>query len=397
VHSSQHLTVDWLTRELQSWRATDGEFRRSARHVRKLGRFTKDASNWDRRGAIGSLFEFLVYEKILDLAQSSDLIEGVVRRGKDVTWDRQGPPAKLGQNGFFYSKGALCLRGNGQDLAEFDVLIVSKGGDLIPVETVTTKINIKDVKEEFEYKRFLLQSLFSQQSVSAILVSSLNLRTSLGEFLSRDDNHFVQTESFDNILARQPTIEMEKSAVDVQKSKLIWAHDLKPARFDYESMHDQERVKLLEGARRRSENKLRGTDRPISMVKNAFLGALSREVLNSFLETFQLEANRRTLSREQIEAYFDRAVLGISVSSVRPILYLRQHWPNYAKFGPWTETRFGLERNFDRRFTRVFDWLDKIETQLSTEDLKDIFHAYLSPNNTGRQMKKPQYLRLSPP
>ena len=71
------------------------------------------------RTAEGRWFEAIVYEMFLDIATRSNRIRFLAMKGADAPKKRDN--VRIGQNGVFYSKyGDITIRGNGQDLAEFD-------------------------------------------------------------------------------------------------------------------------------------------------------------------------------------------------------------------------------------------------------------------------------------
>ena len=103
------------------------------------------------RSAEGRWFEMIAYELFLDIADRTDAIKAVVLKGADVRGKKPFPA--LGQNGFFYSRnGDITIRGNGQDLAEFDLLMTKPDGSLIFVEVVTSPSDLKDFLQEIYYK-----------------------------------------------------------------------------------------------------------------------------------------------------------------------------------------------------------------------------------------------------
>ena len=120
--------ITWLNKNFSSLQPTRAIVMRALRHLRPADRkklFSEDIP--EMRTAEGRWFEAIVYEMILDLSLKTDLILAVVARGAD------GPSkvrrAQLGQNGLFYSNiGDIKVRGNGQDLAEVDLMLVDHTG-----------------------------------------------------------------------------------------------------------------------------------------------------------------------------------------------------------------------------------------------------------------------------
>jgi hypothetical protein len=126
------------------------------------------------RTAEGRWFEAIVYELFLDAGETTDEIGGVAVKGADAPRGRRN--IHLGQNGFFYSRnGDITIRGNGQDLAEFDLLLLDRDKRIAFGEVVTSPSDLKEFEKEIEYKKRLLGYLFAQQSVPFILVSSFDI------------------------------------------------------------------------------------------------------------------------------------------------------------------------------------------------------------------------------
>jgi hypothetical protein len=387
----------WLRENLQAWRPTKEDVLRATRHLHGLDKLLASKETWDMRQAVGSLHEYLVYDRIVETAQKSDLVKAIVMKGNDVVRTQEGPAARLGQNGFFYSGGNIYLRGNGQDLAEFDALIISRGRDILPIETVVTKINFNDLEDEAEYKKTLLNYLFQRSETNFVLVSSLDFEKSsqMNSFISKNGNHFLQTGPVDEIVGNLSPAELRRQTESHEPRKLISAKELEIRQFDYSRIHDEERKNLLKDATEGASIDLQIARARSSIVKNVFLGALAKDALSYFLDSFELrEKQLGKVSVQSFPRYFTRAVLVISMPKLRPILYLRQHKPNYAKFGPSTMSRFEFERNIDSHYTRVFDWLETVHDLIDASSMRVLLQRFLRREVVGRQMRKPQVFRL---
>ncbi|MDO9326352.1 MAG: hypothetical protein Q7T80_15485, partial [Methanoregula sp.] len=107
------------------------------------------------RTAEGRWFEAIVYEMFLEISQNSDRIKYLAMKGADAPQQRDS--VQLGQNGIFYSKyGDITVRGNGQDLAEFDLLLVDSDNHIAFAEVVTSPADLKEFEAEIEFKKKLL-------------------------------------------------------------------------------------------------------------------------------------------------------------------------------------------------------------------------------------------------
>src|SRR5712692_9654537 len=195
--------ITWLSGSLTSWQPTKEELLRSARHMKEIGRLLFSEKKWDRRIAAGYLYEYVIYERIVSLAKETSLVKAIVRKSRDVQLEHSGPPSRLGQNGFYYSHGDLYLRGNGQDLAEFDLLVLSQEGRVTPIEVIASKLRLEELSQESEYKRAVVSFLFQQAHVDFVLISCLNFGNNphVKEFLANTSNHVLQTPPIDNIIS----------------------------------------------------------------------------------------------------------------------------------------------------------------------------------------------------
>jgi len=190
-----NVTDDYVARQkFQLASAYAGDYHEGAappasRRSKKL--FSEDIP--EMRTAEGRWFEAIIYEMILDLSLQTDLIRAVVARGAD------GPArvrrAQLGQNGLFYSNiGDIKVRGNGQDLAEVDLMLVDHTGALTFGEIITSPADLKELEEEIHYKKQLLGYLYGQPTVPFLLISSVDIsRTAVVRRLLKEPDNILLT------------------------------------------------------------------------------------------------------------------------------------------------------------------------------------------------------------
>jgi hypothetical protein len=121
--------IPWLSANFKNFKPNAAIALNATRHMNKIERkklFSPDIE--PMRTAEGRWFEAIVYEMFLDISKKSSRIKYLARKGADAPRKRED--VKLGQNGLFYSKyGDITIRGNGQDLAEFDMLLVDSDND----------------------------------------------------------------------------------------------------------------------------------------------------------------------------------------------------------------------------------------------------------------------------
>ncbi len=167
--------IPWLNDNFRHFKPTAAIAINATRHMNKIERkklFSPDIE--PMRTAEGRWFEAIVYEMFLDNSKKSDTIRYLAMKGADAPGHREN--VKIGQNGLFYSKhGDITIRGNGQDLAEFDMLLVDSDNHIAFAEVVTSPSDLKEFEVEIAYKKKLLGYLYGQKITPFLLVSSFDL------------------------------------------------------------------------------------------------------------------------------------------------------------------------------------------------------------------------------
>src|SRR5512138_3140783 len=167
--------VAWIAEHFDDVPPTPGLVIDATKHMRKNERkqlFSEDLPQM--KTAEGRWFEGVCYERMLRLAERTDLIGGIARKGADAP--AAGQQAALGQNGLFYSNiGDIKIRGNGQDLAEFDLLLRDRDGNLAFAEIVTSPTDMKEFEAEIRFKKRLIGFIYGQAQVPFLLYSSVDV------------------------------------------------------------------------------------------------------------------------------------------------------------------------------------------------------------------------------
>jgi len=136
--------IAWLKENFTTYHPTAAIALNATRHISKIARkklFSEDIE--PMRTAEGRWYEAIIYEMFLEMSLHSDEIRSIARKGADAP--RQRNNFRLGQNGFYYSpQGDIVVRGNGQDLAEFDLLLVDHEGRVAFGEVITTPTDLKE-------------------------------------------------------------------------------------------------------------------------------------------------------------------------------------------------------------------------------------------------------------
>ena len=167
--------IPWLSANFKHFKPNAAIALNATRHMNKIERkklFSPDIE--PMRTAEGRWFEAIVYEMFLDISKKSSQIKYLARKGADAPRKRED--VKLGQNGLFYSKyGDITVRGNGQDLAEFDMLLVDSDNHVAFAEVVTSPSDLKEFEQEIAFKKRLIGYLYDQKITPFLLVSSIDL------------------------------------------------------------------------------------------------------------------------------------------------------------------------------------------------------------------------------
>ena len=241
--------IPWLNTNFKKFKPTAAIAINATRHMNKIERkklFSPDIE--PMRTAEGRWFEAIVYEMFLDISKKSDTIKFLARKGADAPDRREN--VRIGQNGLFYSKyGDITIRGNGQDLAEFDMLLVDSDNHVAFAEVVTSPSDLKEFEVEIAYKKRLLGYLYGQKITPFLLVSSFDLSNYVVvKRLAKDrTNAIIHTSSCEQIKSLvkhyRPRIIYN---LPENHPKLIRATDIPMKHpFDYKRYHDEVKNRIF--------------------------------------------------------------------------------------------------------------------------------------------------------
>lgn len=363
--------------------------------------------HWHRRNAEGYLYEALIYEGMLHIAEDTKEIRGIVRRIADAP--RKRPRSRLGQNGLFHdAKGAIVMRGNGQDLGELDIIAVDRYSNPIFIEAMISRNNLRDFDKEIDHKRAILQALLGKETVPFLIVSPVDLKTSsiMKRILRNPASHYVQTclvETARSSLKRQdigrggrkprehPSL-LHLNTVRVDKS------------FDYKRLHDRIRKQILDVVRRCEDVKdLKNSLDDPPLVSKVIIGKLQRNDAGYLGEEICIQVGKRRLSPKEIDEYFSEVVLAVGLPDIRPVIYMKirekhqikKRTGAYLKVGPATRHMFGFEKMV-RAFTGFDLWLNSVPHKIDVNTTRNIMDAFLRKEILGRRRKKgPQNLHIT--
>jgi len=389
--------ITWLDKNFSSLQPTRAIIMRALRHLRPADRkklFSEDIP--EMRTAEGRWFEAIVYEMILDLSLQTNLILSVVARGAD------GPArvrrAQLGQNGLFYSNiGDIKVRGNGQDLAEVDLMLVDHTGALTFGEIITSPADLKEFEEEIHYKKQLLGYLYGQPTVPFLLISSVDIsRTAVvRRLLKEPDNILLTTASCEDLKTLIRPRDLKRSPPrKIRHEKLISISDIAPRRpFDYKQLHDERMQSIINSVTSdRGIEELRAPDEIPPIVKKVLFGGLYPSAVRMLDSRYPIRIKGKTYDPDTIQKQFSKVVLAVNLPEYKPIIYLRRrNKKEYLKMVPNNRSGgFKFESRRTPHMAGFFLWLESVRPSIGAEltrELLDAFPAVHAPGATTATQK----------
>lgn len=328
---SYHMSrgaLDWLEEHFPRDFFDEGIARRALRH---LGYAEKHALFSDdyvlQRTSEGLWYEFLVYEIMLDLSLGTDRIRSIVGKGADAPAHPAG--MRPGQNGFYYSeRGNLTIRGNGQNIAEMDLLFVDGRGVMGFAEVITSAMELEAFYDEIRYKKRLLGTLLGQETVPFVLVSSVDVSRyeSIRRIAESPENLILITDPIEDIriliyegsLRRRP----EKPVLHPKLIDLTSIRNRAP--FDYKEIHDQNRdgvVRALLSHRGDGIDSISPAINPLS--KKIMLGTLEEAGIKAVLRDRVVRIKDAVLYAGDVSRRFSRVVIAFDIPAYTPVIYLK--------------------------------------------------------------------------
>jgi hypothetical protein len=364
---------DWLARNFPHFQPDRATILAATRHLSGTQRrnlFSPDPGTM--KTAEGKWFESIIYESILRCASVSDQIRHVVSKGPDARYRRL--QAQLGQNGLFYSRsGDIKVRGNGQDLAELDLLLVGGGRSIAFGEIVTSPAAMKELEQEFLYKKRLMGHLFGQQVVPSLLVSSVDISriSAVKRILDDPSNLYLSTGTCEELKRLVTREEVLRWTPRVNRNpKLVEAPDLPLAgHFDYRQMHELQRSRVFSALA--AGSMYRGgdpRDPATVIVKKILLGALEPGAVNLFSNAVRLSFRGKPITPQEVRTRFAKIILTVNLPEAEPIIYMKPRDRNYyMKMVRVRPGQYKFESNRSRKMLGFFLWLQDIKPSLRAD------------------------------
>jgi hypothetical protein len=377
--------TSWLKKNLSSFEPDEDMVLNATRHLGKVERSRLFSPEIDKmRTAEGRWYESIIYEMFLAMAPESDQIRHLALKGDDVP-HRNRQKIRLGQNGLFYSRsGDITVRGNGQDLAEFDLLFVDTSDRVAFAEVVTSASDMKEFEQEIAYKRRLLSYLFGQETVPFLLVSSFDVTNYVvgRRLLSTSPTINIQTSPCEELKShiRPEKTRPEKRRQHIQ-GKMVLASEIPLRnRFQYEQYHEEERSKVM--ARVMSPS----ADGPLpeqevgtgQLVKKILYGGLYPSAIRSICKKHDFLVRGERIEYPELMNRYSKAVLATDLPGYEPIVYLRQRKKQeYLKMVRNGDGNFKFERYTPPK-VGFFLWLESLTPTLGGRVTGSLLEAFSS-------------------
>ena len=375
------LMIPWLNSNFKNFKPTAIIALNATRHMNQVERkklFSPDIE--PMRTAEGRWFEAIVYEMFLDIAKRSNRIRFLAMKGADAPKKRD--EVRIGQNGLFYSKyGDITVRGNGQDLAEFDMLLVDADNHIAFAEVVTSPADLKEFEQEIAYKKKLLGYLYNQKTTPFLLVSSFDLSNySVVKRLAKDrTNAIIHTSSCEQIKSLvkhyRPRILYNKPE---NHEKLIRATDI-PVKntFDYKRYHDEVRNRIFSEITKKDTKNFPGIpDQTGQLVKKVLYGAMYPQAIKSLSDTCGLTVKGKKLEFKDFFKQYSKAVIATDLPGYELIIYLRYHQKKeYHKMVQVKDGHFKFERPTPPK-VGFFLWLEALQPTLGVNITLDLLETF---------------------
>lgn len=377
-------TLRWIKESFRSCSPDKATATRAIRHLKKIEKkqlFSDDISTM--RAAEGRWFESLMYELLLEFSRKSSSLQYIVRKGADAPFP--SIPVKFGQNGLYFSnRGDINIRGNGQDIAEVDMLFVGGDGKIGFAEVVTSGTELKELRAEVHYKKKLLGYLYGQVTVPFVLFSSVDIsRSSVVKKLIRESESILivtkPCETLKRLLTCSSTRGIPRKPLN--HAKLIDVKDLQPRRpFDYKQVHDYRRDRILSEINAgRPIEEFQEQDELPPLAKKLLLGAVHESGSQEIWEGKKLIIKGVSYDYEKISKDFSKVIIALDIPEFEPVIYLRsRNKKEYLKVVVRKSGGFRVESKRTPQMTGFFLWLECLKPTIGGETARNYADIFLT-------------------
>jgi hypothetical protein len=377
-------TLRWIKESFRIGSPDKATAIRAIRHLKKIEKtqlFSDDISTM--RAAEGRWFESLMYEMLLDFSRKSTNLRYIVRKGADAPFP--SIPVKFGQNGLYFSnRGDINIRGNGQDIAEVDMLFVGGDGKIGFAEVVTSGTELKELYAEVNYKKKLLGYLYGQITVPFVLFSSVDIsRSSVVKKLMRETESVLivtkPCETLKTLLTCSSTKGVPRKPLS--HGKLIDVKDIQPRRpFDYKKIHDYRSDRVLsEIIAKRPIEQFQEQDELPPVAKKLLLGALLYSGSQEIWQGKKLLIKGVSYDYERISKEFSKIIIALDIPEFEPVIYLRSRSKKeYLKVVVRKSGGFRVESKRTPQMTGFFLWLESLKPTIGAIPARNYADIFLT-------------------
>lgn len=365
------MVLDWLRENCSSFEPNRALAIRALRHMKKgdhIKLFSEEIM--EMRTVEGYWYEALIYELLLETATNTPAIKKIVKKGADAP--RRPVRIALGQNGMYYAeKGDIRVRGNGQDLAEVDLLLIDSNNQVSFAEIITSPSDLKDLEAEIHYKKKLFGYLFRQEKVEFSLFSAVDISNTqvIKRLCREEENAYVGTFSCEELKASIRSLRLASlSRQAVNNPKLISALSLRTRPFDYLQFHDQTLSRILYHANHGTKQPQALADPQISpLVKKVIFGAMHTDARKALVNDLGLRVKSTILDFDTLNRDYSKVVFAMDLPDPSPVVYLKPKKKRmYYKMVPEKTGGFKYERQTPGR-VGFYLWLESAKPVVSAE------------------------------
>ncbi|HJJ99637.1 MAG TPA: hypothetical protein O0X23_05525 [Methanocorpusculum sp.] len=368
--------LQWITERFTRYHPDRAIAVRAMRHMHPEERknlFSEDIMLM--RTAEGYWFESLIYEQLLKIASQTNTIKKIVRKGADVP--KHKTKITLGTNGLYSAeRGDIRIRGNGQDLAEVDLLLFDNENKVIFCEIVTSPADLKDLETEIIYKKHLFGYMFRQEHVGFILFSAVDISNTqvVRRLVANPDNAYVGTETCEVMKAVLKPLRLTTLPTQpVKHPKLVACESLRTRGFDYKKLHDEALLRLYFAIDHHFSVEQYFSDPCVSpLVKKVICGGLYPSALKGLVTEYGLRVKSDVLDYTKLSQNYSKVVLAVDFLEMSPVIYLKpRKQQTYLKMVPLRAGGFRYERSTPS-WVGFYLWLESIKQTLGIERTRDV-------------------------
>ena len=363
--------LSWISEQFSHYKPERAIAVRALRHMRSTERknlFSEDIMLM--RTAEGYWFEYLIYEQLIRIAEQTDTIKKIVRKGADVPKHRE--KIQLGVNGIYSAeKGDIRVRGNGQDLAEVDLLLFDKDKQVVFCEIVTSPADLKDLEAEIIYKKKLFGYMFNQEHVGFILFSSVDISGTqvVRGLVSDPDNAYIGTRECEVMKSCLKGLRITSFPTKPENNpKLIPSESLKICGFDYKKLHDDALTRLFFAMDHDMSPNQYFSDPSVSpLVKKVICGGLYPSAIKALMTKYGFRIKTDILDLTKMQEEYTKVILAVDFPEMSPVIYLKpKKQRTYLKMVPVKTGGFKYERPTPSR-VGFYLWLEATKPSIGAE------------------------------